>query len=85
MSFPRLIGAAKYASKAVVFMPSVFAANVGTVGALQKTGLLKGEDPKYAGNLHEEELQRGKEGQPEPRKMGFVIRVLIISSIRREA
>ena len=74
MSFPRLIGAAKHIGKAVVFMPSVFAANVGTVVALQKTGLLNHEDFKYAGNLREEELQRGKEGQPEPRgwDLGFV-------------
>ena len=74
MSLPRLIGAAKHIGKAVVFMPAVFAANVGSVVALQKTGLLKDEDFKYAGNLREEELQRGKEGQPEPRgwDLGFV-------------
>ena len=74
MSFPRLIGTAKHIGEAVVFMPSVFAANVGIVVALQKTGLLKDDDFKYAGNLREEELQRGKEGQPEPRgwDLGFV-------------
>ena len=74
MSFPRLISAAKHIGKAVVFTSSVFAANVGTVVALQKTGLLKDEDFKYAGNLREEELRRSKGGQPEPCgwDLGFV-------------